>query len=195
MANTNSKKIVRLSGSSKETPQRKVDEELDSAEKPKKSLISRLLRWVLRQIKKFLIFIKNNWIKTIVVLAIVVGLGWFANEYMNTKNQIKNLTNPKTSGQTEIQIIVSDVSRVIDLPADEEPTLATVNDITKLKDQSFFKNAQNGDKVLIYVKAGKALLFRPVENKVIEYSNVNLQGNQDNQSTNTELPATNNTKQ
>ena len=141
----------------------------------KKSLLSRMFRATGKQIKRFIKFIRKNPFKTLLVIAVLVGLGWFGNEYMNTKDQIKQLTNPKTAGQTEVQIITNDVKQVLDLPKNEEPTLATVSDITKLKNQTFFKNAQNGDKVLIYVKSGRALLYRPVENKVIEYSAVNLQ--------------------
>ena len=63
------------------------------------------------------------------------------------------------------------------MPSSEAPTIATVNDITKLKGQAFFADAKNGDKVLIYTKAGKAVLYRPLTNKVIEYSTVNLNGN------------------
>jgi hypothetical protein len=69
--------------------------------------------------------------------------------------------------------LVDDVGKVLVLPTDETPTIATVTDPTKLKSQPFFANAQTGDKVLIYQKAQKAILWRPSTSKVIEVSNVN----------------------
>jgi len=41
-----------------------------------------------------------------------------------------------------------------------------------LADQGFFKSAENGDKVLIFVNAGKAILYRPTLNKVVDVASV-----------------------
>lgn len=65
------------------------------------------------------------------------------------------------------------VGRLIELPSDEQPTIVTVSDKDKLAGQLFFLNAQDGDKVLIFPKAGKAILYRPSEDKIIEVGVVN----------------------
>lgn len=68
----------------------------------------------------------------------------------------------------EVRSLVSDVGDLMLLPEDETPTLATVTDLHALEGQLFFKNAQEGDKVLMYLKAQKAILYRPSIGKIIE---------------------------
>jgi len=68
----------------------------------------------------------------------------------------------------EAQSVIKKVSQLIELPDNEEPTVATVSDKNKLQDQPFFTNAENGDKVLIYTQAKKAILYRPSINKIID---------------------------
>ncbi len=69
------------------------------------------------------------------------------------------------------------------------PAIAVVSDVDKAKAQSsFFANAQNGDKILLYVKNGKAVLYRPSTNKVIEYGPLTI--NQQTTSTTTKSSTT-----
>lgn len=64
--------------------------------------------------------------------------------------------------------IIEAVSRHVVLPPGEEPTVATVSDPSKLRDQPFFASAKAGDKVLLYTKARKAVLYDPVVDRVVE---------------------------
>lgn len=59
------------------------------------------------------------------------------------------------------------LSRFLTLP-DEEPTIVTVADKSKLLDQPFFQKSENGDKVLIFEKARRLILYRPSTGKVID---------------------------
>lgn len=81
---------------------------------------------------------------------------------------------PKNAGefltQSQISRLVETVGKLIVLPTNETPTVATVTDLDKLKDQPFFARAQKGDKVLIYVQAGKAVLYNPTLNKIVDVS-------------------------
>lgn len=123
--------------------------------------------------KRLGFFFGRRWLLVLIVL-LVAGLAALTYFYIDTKNELNAAKNPETAGKTETEQIVNQVNKFLQLPTDEAPTLATVNDISKLKNQQFFKNAQNGDKVLIYSKAGRALLYRPSSKKVIEYAPVNL---------------------
>lgn len=74
----------------------------------------------------------------------------------------------------ELPDVIDKVNKLIQLPIGEEPTLATVSDMNKLRDQVFFTNAENGDKVLIYNKARKAYLYRPSQNRLIDVTTVSI---------------------
>lgn len=81
--------------------------------------------------------------------------------------------DPTKEAQAEAVKLATQVGKLIVLP-DEAPTVATVTDVEKLKDQPFFANAKNGHKVLIYTGAKKAILFDPVNNKIIEVAPINI---------------------
>jgi hypothetical protein len=126
--------------------------------------------------KRLLRLIRRNWVRVSGVVIVIVVIGSLTYGYIHTRNQLRDAANPKTAGKTEIQQITNVVGKSVELPSGETPTLATVSDVTKLKTQAFFKDAQNNDKVLIYSRAGKALLYRPSTKKIITYSPVNMNG-------------------
>lgn len=76
------------------------------------------------------------------------------------------------SAEKEITQITRHLSKFMQLPSDSMPTLATVTDKDKLINEEFFKQAENGDKVLIYLAEGKAILYRPSTRKVIDVAPV-----------------------
>ncbi len=106
--------------------------------------------------------------------------GYLYYNYQASQQEIQNLksSNPQAAAKEEIQQVKGKVSKLMELPKNEEPTLATVTDINKLKNQQFFSQAVNGDKVLIYTQSSKAILYRPESNKIIEVASVNLGQNQ-----------------
>jgi hypothetical protein len=122
--------------------------------------------------------LSRQWLIRGAVILVIIAVGALAYGYIHTKNELNKLSNPKTAGQSETQQLISKIGKLVNLPTGETPTLATVNDASKLKTQAFFADAQNGDKVLIYNHAGKAVLYRPSTNKVIAYSRISLNGGQ-----------------
>ncbi len=121
----------------------------------------------------------------IVVLLFVILIGisaYYISKYNDSQKQVKKLSNPTAVQQAQNQQLINKIGTLAVLPKGETPTIATVTDITKLSDQPFFTNAQNGDKVLIYTQAKKAYLYRPSTNKIINIAPVNL-GNQSSSTT------------
>ncbi len=79
------------------------------------------------------------------------------------------------STEEEIAGLVKTIGKTVDLPENEIPTLATVTNKDKLDDQPFFRRVQNGDKILIYPRAGRAVLYRPNIKKVLDMTTVDIE--------------------
>lgn len=94
--------------------------------------------------------------------------------YIQYKKAAERLANPGLFAQEETSTIIASVGKLMMLPADETPTVANINDKDKLANQPFFTRAQNGDKVLIYTNAKKAILYRQSINKIIEVAPINI---------------------
>lgn len=95
-------------------------------------------------------------------------------------------SDPTKKAEKDLQKLLSQVGSLMVLP-EEIPAVADVVEPEKLKDQPFFKNAKVGDKVLLYPSIGKAILYSPSLNKIIEVAPLNIsQNNQilDNQKDN-----------
>lgn len=109
---------------------------------------------------------------------IVLGvlLIFFAITTIYFYSQYKKATGKKIA-QEELKEITDKLSKMILLPQ-EGPTLATIADKSKLASQDFYKNAQNGDKILIYRAAKKAILYRPSTNMIIEVSTISIEDEQ-----------------
>lgn len=106
---------------------------------------------------------------------LVVGggvLGYIKYDDLRKENQ--RLSNPAEATKSEVEKTKAQVSAILEVPTDEEPTIANVVDTSKLSDQEFFKSAKNGDKLLVYQKAKKAILYRPETNKIIEVSTISI---------------------
>lgn len=88
--------------------------------------------------------------------------------------KLSNAQNPDKKVKEEVDKTLSQVGKLMVLPTGEIPTVANVTDPSKLKDQPFFANAKEGDKVLIYEQSRKAILYSPSLNKIIEVSPINL---------------------
>lgn len=110
----------------------------------------------------------------VVVILALTGLYFYqTNRINNLRAENQKLSDPQQAATQEAERIKSEVSALIELP-NETPTIATVVDVEKLRNQSFFANAQNGDRVLLFASAKKAVLYRPDTKKIIEVAPINL---------------------
>lgn len=118
-------------------------------------------------------------IKTFITLLFIAALTasmatsyYFYQKYQDSQAIVNN---PQAAAAEEVKALTTKLGELMDLPQDEEPTLATVLEKDKLADQPFFAKAENGDKVFIYAKSLKAILYRPSINKIIEFAPITMQ--------------------
>ena len=128
--------------------------------------------------KKFVsFFTKPLFLFSLVVLSLGLA-GYSYSMYQESQQELlKVKNNPQAIVQGEAKALIAKVGTLVSLPAGENPTIATVTDKTKLKSQSFFAKAENGDKVIIYTQARKAYLYSSKLNKVLEVAPVNIGSN------------------
>lgn len=114
---------------------------------------------------------KQRMILPLLIVTSFVGLGgtgYFYAKYRELK------TNPNAEAKREAEKIVSKVSVLMVLPTDETPTIATISDKEKLKDQPFFRDAENEDVLLAYTKSMLAILYRPSANRIINVAPITI---------------------
>lgn len=88
-------------------------------------------------------------------------------ETKRAQENIKRLSDPNVSTKATEDELIEKVRKIALVPADERPTIANISDAEKLKDQPLFALIQNGDKVLLYTKARREVVYRPSTNQII----------------------------
>ena len=109
----------------------------------------------------------------IAVLVLLVGfLGWKYHDLSKSSLSKQQVADQKTSDR-----VVNEVKKIYMLPTDEAPTVARIQDTDKLENQQFFKDAKNGDYVLVFQKNKLALVYRESSHKLVTVGPVNIQDN------------------
>ena len=112
---------------------------------------------------------KVLWIITIVIALAGISTAVFLymeNQRIKTDPSVLTEATKKAADE-EARSLKAKVAKLMQLPSDEDPVVATVSDKEKLKDQPFFKEAENGDRILIFTEAKKAVIYREKDNRII----------------------------
>lgn len=94
----------------------------------------------------------------VLILLVIVGLV-FLTMHLTTQKRI-------------VREVKSAVAGHMLLPKNEEPTVATVDDKTKLKDKFLTTHANNGDQILIYTQNQLVIIYRPSVDKIVAVGTV-----------------------
>jgi hypothetical protein len=90
------------------------------------------------------------------------------------------ITHKKAANMNDVHTVINLVSKHYLLPSDEVPALATITDPSKISTK-FLKKTQTGDKLLIYQKNSRVIIYRPSIDRIVDVGPVEitpLQGNQ-----------------
>lgn len=100
-------------------------------------------------------------VSVLIIIAVLLAISFGGYYYYNKSRG--NLTNDQ-----EIAKLEKEIGKLIVLPTDEKPILATINDVAALSaQQPFFIGSQNGDKLLVYQKARKAFIYSETLGKLV----------------------------
>lgn len=112
--------------------------------------------------------LKYNLIPTLIVgcLIGVMLAGYlfyqFSRPYLFNSAATKTVLNKE-----EMKNLVEEIGKIAKLPQREDPSVATVTDINRLKDQPVFAESKNGDRVLLYTNAQKVVIYDPISRKIV----------------------------
>ena len=120
------------------------------------------------------------------IVLLVVAVGFAAYFY---HQKVELTAKSVDTSEQQVANVITAVGKLIILPENENPTVATVSDPAALKNQPFFADAEMGDKVLIYTKSKEAILYRPSINKIIAVSPLSFDNQSSVSSTSTTAPA------
>lgn len=81
---------------------------------------------------------------------------------------VSSAQTPEAKAAKELAAAVSGVSDLMILPEGDQPVLATITDAKALiAQQTFFAGSVNGDKLLLFPKNMKAVIWSPSRNKIV----------------------------
>lgn len=118
-------------------------------------------------------------IVAVAVLAIIAAMGLGLALWQKKESPAAQAASAKKDDAATSARIIKKVGDLYDVPVGEEPTVAAIQDRSKLDGQEFFNKAQNGDYLLVYTKAKLALLYREATDKLINVGPINMQENGD----------------
>lgn len=119
---------------------------------------------------------KVLWVILITLLIILVATLFSYRKVSKRLAHLSTVAGQQEVVKKEVQDLVSKVSKLILLPGNETPTVATIADAENLsKTQPFYKGSHNGDKVLIYFQTQKAYIYDPVKNLLVNVGPVYIE--------------------
>lgn len=130
----------------------------------------------------------SNKVIAAVVVVLLIVVVFMDMRRRKAENKLEQLTlQLNQSGNTEenkakAKALVDEVRKLIDIPADAEPTVATIVDVDVLKSKNpFYAKAENGD--FLVVTPTRAILYSQKKKKILDVVPVQLDQQSSSQGT------------
>ena len=119
---------------------------------------------------------KKNVILVLVIVILLAGGYFYWSSRRSSTDQPATTGEKSTAAdQKEIEALVAKVGRLMILPKDEIPQVAEINNATlAAKEQPFYVDAKNGDKLLVYLSLRKAIIYSPSRNLIVNVGPIYL---------------------
>lgn len=106
--------------------------------------------------------------KPISLLILGIIIGGIVVYFVNVRISKAPAGEPGVLSQAEIQALTNRIGKLTILPTGEEPAVAMIKNAEGLiKEQPFYTGAINGDIVFVYQNAGKAVVYSPSRNIIV----------------------------
>ncbi|MEX0895393.1 MAG: LytR C-terminal domain-containing protein [Patescibacteria group bacterium] len=131
--------------------------------------------------KNVLLFIQNKlkiiiWLVLLIILlsvSIFLFIGYRSSQAELATLQARYSITDESLLEVERKLeIIDELAKIYDVPSDETPSVAKVTNVDELKNEPFFAKAKNGDVVIVYQSIQKAILFDPLEKKILDVAEV-----------------------
>ncbi len=106
----------------------------------------------------------------LIILVLLIACAFLFTQYQDAQKKL----HPAVEVKKQTTTLVGRVGKLVILPTDETPTIVTVLHADKLKTQTFFADAKDGDKVIVYNIKKRAILYRPSTNKIVNIAPINV---------------------
>lgn len=116
-----------------------------------------------RAAKGLLRFCRRNIFIVVPFVILLAALGYYFVQYQRLAAH-----NPERQVQEQTAAAVTEIQKLMVISDTSGAQLATITDKSKLAGQAFFANAENGDSLVLFPAAEKAVLYRPSTHKIIE---------------------------
>lgn len=114
----------------------------------------------------------------ILLLIAIAGFAWSYYQYSKAQQELTALTDPNVKNELDAaqsKALLARVGKLIELPEGEDPVIAAISDVESLAhEQNFYKDAKNGQKLIVYYGAQKAIIYDEQENILVNVGPVFL---------------------
>lgn len=118
----------------------------------------------------------------VVVILLVVGGGGYYG-YMYWQASQNSPEAQVAQAEEEKKAVLDQLSKLMVLPEGDPVLFKVSNEEVMRQQQAFFKDTKNDDVLLVFQESGKAIIFRPSQNMIVNAGPVNFDQNQTQEQT------------